>query len=677
MTRAYAPLFMALAVLATACSDDDDDDDKPSAPSAPSGDPLSVYLSNNGPGNQGEVDQFDQAFVAVNTTVPGNNQGVALDVLGNLYQAGDLAGGTVRVFSKVGSRPSLNPFDLSVDRELGGPSAGMSEPKGIAVAHEAGLLMIADNGVNSVFVYGTAAGGDSLPLAITALPSAPWDLAYDEGSDRLFLAMTDGTVAVFDGYVAGDFAPGFPATPTRTINPVDGAGAAVSTNLHGIAYDSANDRLVVSDVGDTAINDDGALLMITGASTADGDTVPARIIRGPLTLLGNPVDVVLDGQEVRVAEKENDLLLLFTDVFTHAGGDVAPRLSVSEEKPEAMVLEPDSPTLGDDVSDIDDSATPLDGLLVASNPGGGAPETGDLRRLDLTLSETAFFEGLFELENVTLDQAGDACVSFDDGIGLAGGLLFVNRLAKGRDGDTVNESRDRTLMGASTTLVSPKGVEIVDGRGRVLVAENGAAAPSVLVFSTSAMDDAAPLATIPLTVQPWDLDYDPGNDRLFVALTDGSVAVFDAFFNLPFPTTPDRVITISDGLGAQESVNLHGIVYDAVNDVLIVSDVGDTAVATDGVIYTIDAASAADGLTDPTVRIGGAATLLGNPVDLAYDGQNLFVAEKSNGMILRFDDVLTSAGGDIAPNDDVVHVSPESVCLVPSGLSPASGGSIF
>ncbi|MCI0637020.1 MAG: hypothetical protein L0206_24355, partial [Actinobacteria bacterium] len=393
--------------------------------------------------------------------------------------------------------------------------------------------------------------------------------------------------------------------------------------------------------------------------------------------LGNPVDIALDGEELRVAEKENNLLLLFTDVFSHDGGDVAPRLSILSDSPESMVLEPDVASIGPDVSDIDDSSTALDGLLVTSNPVIGALEVGDIRRLDLALTETAFFEAVFELENVTLDRNGDACVTFDDG--GAGGILFVNRLAKGRDGETLTDSRDRQIMGASTLLVSPKGVEVVDQLGRVLVAENNAAAPSILVFSSSAMDDAVPLEVTELPAQPWDLDYDPAGDRLFIAMTDGSVAVYDAYFNLPVPAVPDRVITISDGgvVPVQESVNLHGIVYDASNDTLIVTDVGDIAVDDDGVIYTIDAASTADGLTAPTVRIAGASTLLGNPVDVAYNGQDLFVAEKLNGLVLRFNDVLTSAGGDIAPDDSVLHVAPESVVLVPSNLSPTSGGSIF
>jgi hypothetical protein len=166
---------------------------------------------------------------------------------------------------------------------------------------------------------------------------------------------------------------------------------------------------------------------------------------------------------------------------------------------------------------------------------------------------------------------GDAFVTFDDDPSAPGTTRRDHdREPPGqgpgrRYGDP--EPRSHDPRGANTLLVSPKGVEVADGLGRVLVAENGAAAPSILVFS------AAPTATATRGVghrahwcRPGTLDYDPASDTLFIAQTDGSIAVYDAFFSLALPPAPDRVITISDAgvVPVQESVNLHGIVYDAV-----------------------------------------------------------------------------------------------------------------
>ena len=71
-----------------------------------------------------------------------------------------------------------------------------------------------------------------------------------------------------------------------------------------------------------------------------------------------------------------------------------------------------------------------------------------------------------------------------------------------------------------------------------------------------------------------------------------------------------------------------------------------------------------------TVRIAGATnTSLGNPVDIAFDGRNLYVAEKSNNALLRFDDILSHASGDVPWDFSLARTAPESVALVPVYLS--------
>ncbi|MGB7394202.1 MAG: hypothetical protein WA913_07410, partial [Pricia sp.] len=50
------------------------------------------------------------------------------------------------------------------------------------------------------------------------------------------------------------------------------------------------------------------------------------------------------------------------------------------------------------------------------------------------------------------------------------------------------------------------------------------------------------------------------------------------------------------------------------------------------------------------IRIAGPSTMMGNPIDIAYDNDTgtVFVAEVGNGKVLGFADVLNS-GGDVAP----------------------------
>src|SRR4030095_4381146 len=94
--------------------------------------------------------------------------------------------------------------------------------------------------------------------------------------------------------------------------------------------------------------------------------------------------------------------------------------------------------------------------------------------------------------------------------------------------------------------------------------------------------------------------------------TNGTVGVYDDVSQDWGAGGPDRLITPSVG-GDKVSVNLDGIRYDAASDTLILSDVGDTAIASDGQLFTIAFASSADGNTDVSKRISGPLTLLGNP----------------------------------------------------------------
>ena len=111
--------------------------------------------------------------------------------------------------------------------------------------------------------------------------------------------------------------------------------------------------------------------------------------------------------------------------------------------------------------------------------------------------------------------------------------------------------------------------------------------------------------------------------------------------------------------------NIHGIDYDPQSDSLVISDVGSAASATDGKLYVIPAAGMANGLAEMSVMIAGPNSMLGNPVDLMLSNGHVYVAEKSNNVIMRFDNILNSASGDIAADYSMSYTAPESVVVVP------------
>ena len=634
---------------------------------------LNVYLSNNGPDNAGDLDTFDELFKRLETFRSGNNEGVDLDLLGNLYHAGDGDNGpSLRIVSQIRNRDDGGMYQDNVDREIKGDKTGLVAPKGFDIADGAGYLIVADFGDKNLKVYGSAAGGNAPPVAMTHLPVAAWDVAYDPMHDRLFAAMTDGTVGVFDKYLEKSFGKD---GPTKIITPVAGGGKKISTNLHGIAYAQDRDTLVVTDVGDATVNDDGSIYVINNASRANGKVRPERVVSGAATLLGNPVDIVLNGDEARIAEKARDKLLIFADIFDGASGNVAPDLVVDKTKPESLVAENADFRLTDsDVTDVDDGDTVIDAVFATSNtPDAGNDFVVGLEP-DLSAQSSTFDTtgATVNPENITFDLSGDAYLTFDNGMTPSqGGILVVNRLAGSRDGGKYDSSRDRTITGDQTGLVAPKGLDIVDTLGIVIVADFGA--KNLKVFSTQTGGNVAPLyVTDNLgsdTRSVWDLDYDPKHDRLFVAATDGTVLVYSDYTANKGTKGPNRVITPTYK-GKKVSVNLHGVVHVQNADVLILADVGDAASNADGQIFTLSNAARADGDMAVTAQIGGPKSTLGNPVDITFDGDDLYVAEKTKDTVLRFDDILGQTGQkDVSPDKSVMVDNVESVALAPEYLS--------
>lgn len=635
--------------------------------------PVDLYVTHNGPTNTGTVDRLDEDLQPLGSFDAGSNQGAAIDASDNLYLAGDLNGppGSLRVVNRFDNRVNESGFNGQVDREI--VATGAMNLRGIAIAHRAGLVFAANFQGSSIEVYGTAAGENSAPIASAVIAVEPSDVAYDEVNDRLFVAASNGTIEVIDEFVAGAFSTAL----SRTISP---AGAV---DLRGIAYDAASDRLVVTDVGDEGTLTDGKILVIANASTASGSQDAVKTYAGPETVLGNPFDVVLFGNDAYIAENGNNRVLAFKDILDSPDGDVAPDRILTSIKPRFLALGPASGGAGmlADVTDLDDATVfATASIAVALNPSGGAA-TADLLRLSPAMDalQASVSSGV-ALENITFSQAGDAFATFDDGSNQNGGIYVMNRAAVARDGEAAGEVRDRIIRGLTTGMVSPKGLDIDDGSGLVMVADNDAAAPAIRVFGAEAAGNVAPLFVVALSERPWDLDYDPVADRLFVAMTDGTVAVFDAFVASQGGTGPDRTITprYPTTGGTAQAVNLHGIVHvGGAADSLIVSDIGNATLATDGKIFVIAAASTADGVTDVALQINNGNdallgnTMLGNPVDLAFDGVDLYVAEKSQDAVLRFEDILNSTGGSVAPAATMAQDSPESVAVVPDYLARA------
>lgn len=623
---------------------------------------ATFLVANNGGDNRNTVTAVDQNASALSTVTTGANEGIVFTNKGSLVQAGDSDLPLLRTQCNFDAQAD---YMISKGHEITGAATGLVNPKGIAFAENAGLVMVADFNGQKISVFGSQAAGNVEPIAEIMVSAKPWDLAYDEQSDRLFVALTDGTLAVYDNVASSSFAP----TVMRSVVPSDTDGNQVSINLHGIVYEPKSNRMVLSDVGDASVADDGQLFVIENVSSADGAVVPTRVIGGASTQLGNPVDIILTGSDLRVAEKSNDAILVFSNIFNAESGDIAPTLSTPSVKPESLAELKELDEMKD-ASDDGITTMPIMGLSVSSNPSTDSETTGQVAQYSAVLSsELSSFDAGISIESAAFTATGDGVITFDDVDTSTGGLLVINRLKTMRDGMTYSDSFDHMIVGSETGLIAPKGLDIASEAGVVFVADVNESTPAVRVFSPCASGNAAPLLTLEAadSARPWDVDYDPSTDSAYLALTNGSVAVFEEVMRRlqsgeTVITGEDRLIVpASDGAAFEAPTNIHGIDYDSQSDSLVISDVGSAADATDGKLYVIPGAGNADGLTDVSVNIAGPSSMLGNPVDLMLSNGHVYVAEKSNGMILRFDNILNSASGDIAPTYSMMYPAPESV----------------
>lgn len=634
-----------------------------------------AVASNTGAANDGTVTIFDGSLEGASRTLTtGTNENIAFDAAGNLYQVGDGTVEGIRVFNNATERPDGDVYSDSTDRQISTETG-----KGLIVIDSINRFLVADLTNSAVEVFSTTAGEGAAAINTLNLGGAGsvWDMSYDPDSDKLYVALTGGSLDIFDGFSA---TADTVSDASRNIVPVDGSGTQVSANFHGVG--SKDGTVIVSDVGaattsaQDGFNTDGAIFRFTDDGTIDGNIAPAdyRVVKGVNTGLGNPVDLLVSGEQVIIAEKANDTVLVFDGLFGEGEEDLAPSYSQDFTKPESIAFVPPFDELDVDVTDITDTSS-VTSLAVVQNPAAnmlGLPDAnaGTILKLALTdLSEESSFNANSEaspdftsVENVQYDSLGNAYATFDvtNQTGAANsGVIVLNLLAERGADDIAAPTTDRVIQGANTGLVSPKGLEIVSSQGAMIVADTGAGA--LVVHSLSADGDAVPLFTVADTGSAaiWDVDYDPATDTLFAAGTAGDLLVYRNFFDSGAMATPQAFRLNSDGAATS---NLHGIIHVASSNQLIVTDVGSAADADDGLLYVVNNASGTPSVA--ATITGPAVNNFGNPVDIAFDGNTVFIAEKSDGQVYAYSGILSqTSDGSLEPDLSAAASAPESVSL--------------
>lgn len=174
--------------------------------------------------------------------------------------------------------------------------------------------------------------------------------------------------------------------------------------------------------------------------------------------------------------------------------------------------------------------------------------------------------------------------------------------------------------------------------------------------------------TITTNIKLWGIVF-KGNDLYAVADASNELAVYSNFL----ATTTTTSMNPTKKIAIEGIVRTHGITYDSESDTMILTDIGSaTNTSDDGGLHIIsnftgkfNAVSNGGMLSvaGNQVRISGNNTLMGNPVDVAYDSNNkiIYVAEAGNGggRILGFSNA--AAGGNIAPTFNSALAAASSV----------------
>ena len=167
-------------------------------------------------------------------------------------------------------------------------------------------------------------------------------------------------------------------------------------------------------------------------------------------------------------------------------------------------------------------------------------------------------------------------------------------------------------------------------------------------------------AIVRVPFQLWGLEW-IGDDLYAVMDGTDSVAVYEDFDDAS-STGDTAVLEPTYKFRVEGLTRTHGITYGE-DDILFLTDIGEAGSDRDGAIHVVpnfDIDAIQDEVRAGTlplgrqIRIAGASTFLGNPVDVAYDddNNNLFVAERARdgGRLIAFDmnEISDLAGETVA-----------------------------
>ena len=520
----------------------------------------------------------------------------------------------------------------------------LASPRELAV--NGSTYVVADNDSHKFFVYNK--DGDSFSLTATLDITFPvWGITF-KGKDLYAVVDTTSDLAVFYDFESN--AQDGVLRPSKRIK-VEGI-----VRTHGITYSASDDTMIMTDIGDADnTTDDGGFHVIKEFSSkfdalSDGDVLPVGMqirVAGPSTLMVNPIDVAYDSETdaVYVSEIGNGKVLGYTSIGD--GGDLTPTFNKDLESASSIYFSSDETDY-----DLGSETMGQQTTLYATSTANGDISVYDGMGMLMKTVTTASMatEGIYY--SPIHDEILQASRS---------NLMLENY--SGFSDLTDGASVEAAFM-SSADLSSPR--EIAVSGYNVVVADNGENKLFVYTFNGSSFTLQN---TFQVNFNLWGITF-MGDDLLAVVDNTSDLAVFNDFISM---NTSDGTVTPDKQVTVEGIVRTHGIDYSESSDVLVMTDIGDAAdVTSDGGVHVIEdftwvISDVDNGASIPMSsqsRVAGASTMMGNPIDIAYDHKTktVFVAEVGNGKILGFSDAL-NISGDVAPTVDNNLMSASSIYL--------------
>ena len=588
-----------------------------------------AFVSSNNQSRVGVVNSLDDRSFSLTGFVnqAGDADGIYYDDSNDVLYQLNRANNTIDLYSDVlanldnGVPPTLvtsSTSDFSNGREI-----AVSGSK-LVVAQDAND----GNGqVNQFIIYDITTSTITLDRRITADINL-WGI-HLEGNTLYAIQDNSNNLVRYDDF----FSNAGPAVTPSEVIAVDEIG-----RTHGLTYDVGTDVMILTDVGEASNATDGAFAVISDytAAAADGriDLSEQVKIAGPMSIMGNPVDVAYDNatQNIYIAERaaQGGMILIYD--FPLVSGDASPIYQQLFAGASGVYLEGASNPF---MMGVEGS------IFLSSNMSG---QVGLLELLEDNSHRLNSFSAASEdADGIYYDEDADVLYQLNRSDNVIN--AYSNVMQALSNGMTPQ-------ITATSTSDFTNGREIAVAGNRMVVAQDAADSNGqtnrmyVYEFSPTAITLKK---TYNVNINLWGIHADVNT---LYAIEDNSnrLAIFNNFFeNADGTVMADQIVSV-EGI-----IRTHGLTYDAGNDVMLLTDIGEASESGDGAFIVVNGFSSAiddsNISTNEQVRISGPMSSLGNPVDIAYspETQYIYIAERANGggRILVFNNPELS--GDATP----------------------------